>query len=143
MFNSIKRVFGIVSNFSLKLYISAIITFLLPISCFADGTVNTSGDIFTYLSSLLTNLDKAKMFFWILAGAVGAIGAAYGFIMLMVINTNADYRGKVTKSHCMKMLIVGIIVSSASVYFTMIANTIGATDAKANATSATFTGFDD
>ncbi len=138
MINKIKDAVAYVPR---RIHVAIVMMALMPVASYADGTVVTSGGIFAYLTSLLAGVGQAKTFFWGLAGAVGAIGAAYGFIMLMVINSNPDYRGKMTKGHCIKMMCIGIIVASASVYFTMIASSLGATDAVTNATSDTFTGF--
>jgi hypothetical protein len=122
-----------------RLHIAWLMLFFVPLS--ANAAVKTDAGIFEYLTSLTEGIGKLKTFAWILGSTLGVLTFIYGLGMLAMINLKPDYRGKATNGFCFKLMIIGAVVASGAVFYGMIANSAGATDAVSNAQDDGFNGF--
>lgn len=124
-----------------RVYVGFTVLFLMPFSAYADSNVDTNSGIFGWLKSITSGIGSVKTFAWVLVGVVGVVTFCYGLGNLAYINIKPNYQGKTSNGHCIKIMIIGAIVASGSIFYGMIADTVGASEAVSNATSDDFSGF--
>ncbi|WP_203368675.1 hypothetical protein [Cysteiniphilum marinum] len=108
-----------------------------PILSHADGVVTDKG-LFEWAESITGGVGSLKGLMWITATLAGVVSAAMGFIYLALNVMNPDYKGKVTKGKAVGMIIVGALVTCASVVFGMVTRSVGG---EINADALTGDGF--
>ncbi|WP_203249731.1 hypothetical protein [Cysteiniphilum marinum] len=103
-----------------------------------------SSDDFNSMADKWQNyFGSAKKLFWAGLALVGVGAFIYGLVSLVMINTKADYRGKMTNGKAVIIMLLGIMAAGGSFLFGVLANSLGATDAINNASSNKYTGFGD
>ena len=119
-----------------KAHIAILILLTSPALSLASGEdINSMADKWTgYFSTL-------KKLFWSGLALVGIAAFVYGLSMLVIMNTKADYRGKMTNGRAVIIMILGVLAAGGSLLFGVFANSLGATDAVSNATSNDYSGF--
>jgi phosphoglycerol transferase MdoB-like AlkP superfamily enzyme len=119
-----------------KAYIAMLMLLTSPALSLALGEdINSMADKWTgYFGTL-------KKLFWSGLALVGITAFIYGLSMLVIINTKADYRGKMTSGKALIIMALGVLAAGGSIIFGVFANSLGATDAMNNATSNDYSGF--
>lgn len=127
-------VFNALAYLPRKTYIAILLLLTSPALSPADDIKSLADKWQGYFGTI-------KTLFWSGLALVGVCAFIYGLVSLVIINTKADYRGKMTNGRAATIMILGVLAAGGSLIFGVFANSLGATDAVNNRTSNDYSGF--